>query len=356
MEKNEPYYGEAMLYSEELEVPVEDTLRVAWALRELDKRIPGQHTIKNTVAMAMSLYRMQVRYGYDYMTPPVLFIGATGSGKTFMAEQMSEIMKIPVKICGLSRVMNSGYKGVGLGHVVKDIVLAEHGILWLDEMDKLVAPTNQHHDGFKLAMQHELLDILGGATVQLAADEFKFMFNSKQFMICMSGAFVGLADIIRRRLAMPTGRRSVGFLTDAGRAGETASEAEVLALAEPEDLIAYGMLPELVGRIHDIAVFDPVGEREYYAMFDFAVDKIMGRYTALFQEHGRALIWSDEAKRACAARAAAHAFGYRGLVQVIHRVCKFVFFASCGPLVTVTKDMVDAAYSRSEKTCDQRTA
>jgi len=357
MQDHQPTLGHAMLYDEGLDVPVEATLRVEWARAELDKHIPGQDRVKNTMAMAMALYRAKVRYGYAYMSPPVLCIGTTGSGKTYMAEKMGEIMKIPVKICGMSRVMNTGYKGVGLGYIVKDLWLAEHGILWLDEMDKLVAPTNAHHDGFKLAMQHELLDILGGAEVQLAADEAKFSFDPKRYMLCMSGAFSGLDAIIRRRLGSAATRRAVGFAATQPQIGasDAMSEAEALQHVEAEDLVAYGMLPELVGRIHDITVFEEVTDADYYRMFDHA-DGVLGKYTALFLEHGTVLKWSEDAKRACAQRAAARGLGYRGLLQVIHRVCKWVFFGTRGPVITVTGAMVAAAYAHSARGTVDRTA
>lgn len=350
--------GFSYLYDETLTVPVDATLRVEWARAELDKRIPGQERVKNAMAMAMALYRAKVRHEYEYMAPPVLCIGTTGSGKTYMAEKMAEIMKIPVKICGMSRVMNTGYKGVGLGYIVKDLWLREHGILWLDEMDKLVAPTNQHHDGFKLAMQHELLDILGGAEVQLSADDAKFEFNSSRYMICMSGAFSGLDAIIRRRLGRAPTRRAVGFAATQPQSGASAclSEAEVLQLVEPEDLVEYGMLPELVGRIHDIVVFDPLGEEDYYHMFDSAAEGILGKYTSLFLEHGTVLKWSDDAKRACARMAAARGLGYRGLQQILHTVCSWVMYGVRQPVVMVTGAMVSAACTRGARSTAVRSA
>lgn len=349
--------GFSYLYDETLTVPVDATLRVEWARAELDKRIPGQERVKNAMAMAMALYRAKIRHEYEYMAPPVLCIGTTGSGKTYMAEQMAAIMKIPVKICGMSRVMNTGYKGVGLGYIVKDLWMREHGILWLDEMDKLVAPTNAHHDGFKLAMQHELLDILGGAEVQLSADDAKFEFNSSRYMICMSGAFSGLDAIIRRRLGHAVTRRAVGFAaTRSPGESDTTSEAEVLQLVEPEDLVEYGMLPELVGRIHDITVFDPLGEEDYYHMFDRAAEGILGKYIHLFLEHGTVLKWSDDAKRACARMAAERGLGYRGLQQILHTVCSWVMYRVRQPVVMVSGAMVSAACTRGARSTAVRTA
>jgi ATP-dependent Clp protease ATP-binding subunit ClpX len=323
---------------------------------ELSRRVAGQDEAKRTLATAV---RGHYRRGQMRMLeesdehPPVrpdllpketvVLLGPTGCGKSFTCRTLSTIVDAPYWGDSLAKYTAEGWVGNSVEELLGALVsvsdsfvpLAEKGILFLDEVDKKAkraAPGARDVGGEDL--QFSLLQILetGGAKVFICPfvggrrnpNQPLVEFDTRDVFFILGGAFVGLADIVGRRLG---GRDRLGFgtPTDTPRDRQM-RESELLHEALPCDLIEFGLIPELVGRCGSLAVFDPLSRGELRSILLDVDDAVVEQQRARAQLEGFSLEFADEAIDAICDRAYTSGMGARRLRSLTGEVLTRIFF------------------------------
>ncbi|MBN1424295.1 AAA family ATPase [Candidatus Fermentibacteria bacterium] len=294
----------------------------------------------------------------------MLMIGPTGVGKTYIVRLIAEELGVPFVKGDATKFSETGYVGGDVEQLVRDLAhqangmvsLAEHGIIYLDEIDKIAASgVTQGPDVSRTGVQRNLLKLMEETEVDLRApfdlaSQMEAMMeaqrtgrvhrkkiNTRNILFIMSGAFVGLDDIIRRRLR----KRVIGF--------ESTEEAKfenpfwILSQVRSEDLIAYGFEPEFIGRLPIVVVFHPLDEDKLLEILRTPLSPLTQGKIRDFASYGVTLEFADDAYREIAHRASAEGTGARGLKSILER-CLLPFEhgipGSGIPRVVVTKDTV----------------
>ncbi|RIK57247.1 MAG: hypothetical protein DCC63_14800 [Nitrospira sp.] len=262
----------------------------------------------------------------------VLLIGPTGSGKTAMARTIGQLchdrLGIPFQTIDASEMAGTGYSGSHVDECLRllfhnanqDIALAERHVLYVDEIDK---KRKQEVGGLRDVsgedVQHALLPVFGGGDVAVRVGETTVNFNTRKLLVIASGAFVGLSDIVRRRIAGAT--TQMGFQARRGPDPDEISEADLLSQVLPEDLIQYGLIPELVGRFTAITALQPLTQNDLVNVMLSAEDSALAKEKDFFASHGIHLHFTRSALEAIAAKALSDGTGARGLNRSIAAVC-----------------------------------
>lgn len=347
---------------------------------ELSRRVAGQSAAKRTLATAVRGHysrvqaRMADRTGErttaDADSLPresVLLLGPTGCGKSFTCRSLSRIVNVPFWRDSMTKYTEDGYVGNSADELLSSLItvsdgyipLAEKGMLFLDEIDKKA--TQMTRTGFRdvsgEGVQMALLEMLDtdGTTVFVCPsvggrrnpNQQLVEFNTGDVFFILGGAFVGLADIISRRIGGR--RRRLGFGGAVDRPVDMQlRESELLHEIEPEDLIEYGLIPELVGRIGGYAVFDPLTIDDLRHIMLDVEDAVVRQQQARAAIEGFSLEFDDEAIDSICRRAYESGMGARRLRSITSQTLAAVFFENTvqrrrgGALrVVVTADTVD---------------
>ncbi len=279
-------------------------------VRELDQVIIGQEAAKQAVAVMM--WKQQLRAKGDTTVPrsPLLLYGPTGCGKTALIQEAAKLVNLPFISFDCSTLSETGYRGRDAKDILEDLQ-EMHGkhpnlryaVILLDEFDKLSARGDPTRATFYRATQHSLLKLMEGAEV--ATDSGIMRTHNLQFVL--GGAFTGLQEIVDRR-TRPS--RRIGF------AQENQMEA-ITAQPTTEDFLAYGIDPELLGRITRRERLEPLTDRELRRILLDSKISVYRKYQAFFKRHGITLEASGKCIDGWVARATEMASGARGLQTVV---------------------------------------
>ena len=277
----------------------------------LDAHIIGQERAKKALSVAVYNHYKRVHSGVvdvQLSKSNILLIGPTGVGKTLLAETLARILQVPFAIVDATVLTEAGYVGEDVENILVrllqaadyDVKQAERGILFIDELDKVARKSGNPsitRDVSGEGVQQELLKILEGTVSGVPPkggrkhpEQPLVQINTKNILFICGGAFDGLDKIISQRI----GTKSMGF----GRSlddHEEVSGANLLARVEPEELIQYGLIPELIGRLPVVGVLHPLSDQALMDILLKPRNALVKQYQKLFEMDGIALRFEEEA-------------------------------------------------------------
>ena len=363
----------------------------------LDRYVIKQDDAKKALAIAVCDHYNHVRECHedptaadaDYSKQNIVMLGPTGVGKTYLIRHIAKLIGVPFVKADATRFSETGYVGANVDDLIRELVtqaednleLAQYGIIYLDEADKIATPPNiigrdvsgrGVQIGLLKLMEETEVDLRAGndvASQMRAAMEFqksgkvdKEVINTRHILFIISGAFTGMADIIKKRMH----QSKIGF--NAEITSQTDETAQYFEDVTPKDFIDFGFEPEFIGRLPVHVVCTELGVDDLFHILKHSEGSIIRQYENAFRAYGITTLFSDRGLQRIAEKAIEQKTGARALMTVCEKVLrnyKFELPSTGVEEFVVTAEVVDAPdvelkriiedtdYNRNSVMCEQ---